>query len=224
MANELNTRQWALYNLLKNNPDRRFLQWEISAALPEQYPPSIDENFHDSATRITITKDIRTINDSDVIQKVIISNNQGVKLASREEFEEYIKAEYASIFRRLKRTHKKAAKGGLDGQMKLPIIPYQRNTVEAFTDSISRLKAARLSAGLKLTEVVAAIRSEYRGYEWLDVPLLSKMENGYCQPSPATISVLSEIYGLDSELYPEEENDKILPFANDGVGARMGAR
>ena len=120
MNNELNARQWALYNLLKNNPDRYLTQIEIAYGLREYYDTSFyNDQFHDSATRHLITKDIRAINKSEVIQKIIISNSQGVKIASSAEFEKYINAEFASIFRKLERTRQKAKKAGLDGQMRI---------------------------------------------------------------------------------------------------------
>lgn len=136
MTNELNSRQWALYNLLKAHPERRFKQWEIARELRGFYPASPERGFHDSAARLMITKDIRTINNSDIIQKVIIANRNGVKLANEQEFTRYIKSEYSAIFRRLERTRKKERKAGLDGQMKITLGKYERDTVEAFVDGL----------------------------------------------------------------------------------------
>lgn len=197
MKRDLNSRQFALYNLLKNNPDRRFKQHEIAERLAEYYPPAPAEGFHDSGARVMMTKDIRAINNSDIIQKVIITDARGVKLASREEFKQYINAEFSAIFRRLERTRKKARKGGLDGQMKIPLGDRERDTVEAFTDGINRLKAARLAAGLKLSEVVAELRRINPAYGFLDIPLLSKMENGHCLPSEPLRLALAQIYGVE---------------------------
>ena len=87
MKSELNARQWAVYNLLKNNPDRYMTQKEIVYALSNYYANTFtDELFHDSYARITLTFDIRKINDSDVVQKIIISNQKGIKLASKEKY------------------------------------------------------------------------------------------------------------------------------------------
>lgn len=193
MASELNARQWALYNLLKNNPDRYFTQIELAYGLREFYDTSFyNEQFHDSATRHLLTKDIRAINKSDVIQKIIISNSKGVKIANREEFEKYINAEFASIFRKLARTRQKAKKAGLDGQMRI-VLGRERDTIEAFADSINRLKAARLNAGLKLADVVRELRAA--GEKGVDVSLLSKMENGYCRPTESVLLKLAVLYG-----------------------------
>lgn len=193
MNSELNSRQWALYNLLKNNPDTYFKQIDIVYELKEYYRFTDNINFHDSNARITLTKDIRSINESSVIQKIIISNQKGVKLASREEFEQYIRAEYAMIFRKLKRTRQKARKAGLDGQMRFT-ARQERNTVEAFVDEVNRLKAARKSKDLKLVDVVKIMRKTEKGF---DVSLLSKMENGICKPTNRQLIKLAEIYGKE---------------------------
>lgn len=194
MKSELTSRQWALYNLLKNNPDTYFKQIDIVNELKEYYRFT-DENikFHDSNARITLTKDIRSINQSSVIQKIIISNQKGVKLASREEFKQYIKAEYAMIFRKLKRTRQKARKAGLDGQMRFT-AGQERNTVEAFVDEVNRLKAARKSKDLKLVDVVKIMKQTEKGF---DIALLSKMENGICKPTNRQLMKLAEIYGKE---------------------------
>lgn len=212
MKSELNARQWALYNLLKNNPDRYMTQREIVRALPSYYvflPPWDEETaFHDSKARHTLTKDIRTINNSDVIQKIIISNSKGVKIASSAEFEQYINAEFAAIFRKLARTRQKAKKAGLDGQMRI-VLGNERDTIEAFADSINRLKAARLNAGLKLADVARDLLAS--GEKGIDVSLLSKMENGYCQPTESVLLKLTALYGTEARFLL---NDKTVTADN----------
>ena len=62
MKSELNARQWAVYNLLKNNPDRYMTQKEIVYALHGYYDMTFCyEQFHDSKARHTLTNDIRTM-------------------------------------------------------------------------------------------------------------------------------------------------------------------
>lgn len=196
MNSELNPRQWALYNYLKNRPDEYVTQREICYDLRAWYPTAFsDEKFHDSRARIMLTLDIRAINESDIIQKIIISNQKGIKIANRAEFEKYINAEYASIFRKLSRTRKKERKGGLDGQMRI-VLGAERDTIEAFSDSISNLKAARLKAGLKLVDVARELSKTERG---IDISLLSKMENGYCRPTESVLVKMAIIYGVEAE-------------------------
>ena len=210
MKSELNARQWAVYNLLKNNPDRYLTQLSIVYALKEYFDVSFyNDQFHDSAARHLLTKDIRAINQSEAIQKIIISNRNGVKIASRKEFEQYINAEFASIFRKLARTRQKARKAGLDGQMRI-VMGQERDTIEAFADSINRLKAARLNAGLKLADVARELCAA--GEKGIDVSLLSKMENGYCRPTESVLLKLAALYGaearflLDDKIDTTEEN------------------
>lgn len=203
MKSELNPRQWALYNLLKNHPDRYLTQLEIAYALKEFYDTSFyNDQFHDSATRHLLTKDIRAINKSEVIQKIVISTSKGVKIASSEEFAKYINAEFASIFRKLARTRQKAKKAGLDGQMRI-VLNSERDTIEAFADSINRLKAARLAAGLKLADVVRELRNS--GEQGIDVSLLSKMENGYCRPTEIVLMKLAVLYGADARFLLDDK-------------------
>lgn len=203
MKSELNPRQWALYNLLKNNPDRYMTQIEIAYGLREYYDTSFyNDQFHDSPTRHMLTNDIRKINASERIQKIIISNSKGVKIASSEEFAKYINAEFASIFRKLARTRQKAKKAGLDGQMRI-VLGSERDTIEAFADSINRLKAARLNAGLKLADVVRELRAA--GEKGIDVSLLSKMENGYCRPTDSVLLKLTALYGVEARFLLDDK-------------------
>lgn len=203
MKSELNPRQWAVYNLLKSTSDRYITQLDIVYKLRNWF--SLDftaDTFHDSTARHTLTKDIRAINNSDVIQKVVISNSRGVKIANKEEFAQYINSEFASIFRKLARTRQKAKKAGLDGQMRI-VLGNERDTIEAFADSINRLKAARLNAGLKLADVVRELRAA--GEKGIDVSLLSKMENGHCRPTESVLLKLAALYGAEARFLLDDK-------------------
>lgn len=208
MKSELNARQWAVYNLLKRNPDRYMTQQEIAYMLPDYFSEEdygfADVPFHDSNARHILTKDIRAINNSEAIQKIIISNSKGVKIASSEEFERYINAEFAAIFRKLARTRQKARKAGLDGQMRI-VLGQERDTIEAFSDSINRLKAARLNAGLRLGDVAHELL--LAGEKGIDVSLLSKMENGYCRPTDSLLLKLAALYGAEARFLLDDKID-----------------
>jgi transcriptional regulator with XRE-family HTH domain len=78
------------------------------------------------------------------------------------------------------------------------VLGSERDTIEAFADSINRLKAARLNAGLKLADVVRELRSA--GEKGIDVSLLSKMENGYCRPTESVLLKLAVLYGAEARL------------------------
>lgn len=130
---ELNPRQWALYRFLMEQGDVWTHQEDIAKALPDYYAP-IEEvkDYHNTRERHLMTKDIRALNDSSVIQKVIISNpSKGVKIATEAEWQECIKREYISVFKRLKRIRNKERKGLLNGQTRL-VFKSERDTIEAF--------------------------------------------------------------------------------------------
>lgn len=192
---ELNSRQWAVYNLLKSRPDDFITQEFIVHQLHDHYELDHSRPFHDTQARQLLTKDIRAINECPIIQKIIICTSRGVKIANKEEFERYISREFASIFRKLARTRQKARKAGLDKQMLLVLGEHQRDTIEAFADSINRLKAARQRAGLRLADVVRDLAAA--GETGIDVPLLSKMERGLCQPTESVLLKLAAIYGAE---------------------------
>ena len=131
MQFELNTRQWKLYNLLKANGDQYIKQIEIARQLPEYYGEYEADKFHDSQARMLMTKDIRAINEASIIQKVVISNSQGIKLSNEKEFDHYIRAEFGAIFRKLTRTRTKAGKAARNGQGRI-VFNSEREFVEAF--------------------------------------------------------------------------------------------
>lgn len=129
---ELNSRQWALYRYLVERGDQWTYQEDIAYALHEWYCPTSNEDFHNTKERKLMTKDIQAINNSTIIQKIIISNPKyGVKLATEDEWRESIRREYISVFNKLKRIRHKERKGCLDGQMRL-VFKSERDVIEAF--------------------------------------------------------------------------------------------
>lgn len=129
---ELNPRQWALYNYLKERGDQWTFQEDIAYALPQWYCPAENGDFHNTRERHRMTNDIRIINESNVIQKVIISNPKcGVKIATEAEWQAAISREYASVFKKLKRIRQKERKGRMDGQTRLT-FKSERDVIEAF--------------------------------------------------------------------------------------------
>lgn len=140
---ELNARQWRLYDLLKERGDAWTKQRELAELLPDLYP--VAEPFHDSGSRLLMTKDIRAINKSDVIQKIIISSSQGVKVANKDEARGFIAGKYSAVFDSLERVRQLERKAGLDGQTRL-VFGREREIISAFIDGDAagdRLKPAR---------------------------------------------------------------------------------
>ena len=195
MKSELTPRQWELYNFLKRQGDTWTYQLDVALILKDFYNfTDANESFHDSPARMQMTADIRAINESEVIQKVIISSSKGIKIANSEEFDRYIRKEIMSAVRRLMRAKYKASKGNRDGQTRM-VFGSERDTIKAFIDSDKavgeRLRDARIKAGLKAVDVVRLLNIKS-----VDAPMLSRFEKGYCAPNSTTLFRLAEIYGV----------------------------
>jgi len=133
--NTLHSRQWSLYSYLKTQTDW-VTQKEIALALPSVYPCTVEEmeDFHNCTARHLITNDIRTLNNSGMIQKIILSGAKGVKIATEEEFDAHIGKMISAAVRRLQRVKHLADKGNRDGQHKITFGPYERGVIEAFIE------------------------------------------------------------------------------------------
>ena len=134
IKHNLHTRHFRLYNYLKTRGDQWTTQHQIICDLKEFYGEIDCENFHDSSVRHQLTKDIREINASDYLPKPILSGGRGVKLANKEEFDEYISNNISSVLNRLKRLKKLAQKGGRNGQYRLKLSEHQKEVIDAFLE------------------------------------------------------------------------------------------
>lgn len=191
MKSELNSRQWKLYEYLKGRGD----EWTHAVDIAVNVYGVDGKKFFGSATQRLISSDIQVINESDVIQKVILSHRtNGIKIANEAEFDLYIRKEIMAAVRKLMRAKYKAKKGNLDGQMRIT-FGSERDTVKAFIDSDKavgeRLRTARLKAGLTAVDVVKLLNLKS-----VDAPMLSRFEKGYCLPNKRTLAKLSEIYAV----------------------------
>lgn len=215
---ELNSRQWALYEFLKERGDQWTTQYDTAKALKTidgLYADIDHEDFHNCNARYLMTADIRAINESSVIQKVIISSGKGIKIANKEEFKRYIQKERSAAIRRLMRVRIKERKGARDGQGRITFGEYERDTIKAFIDSDKpfgeRLRAARMASGW--TAKKAAYNLQACGLK-IDEPMISRFENGYCMPNGKTLAKFAVMYGvsveylLTGELPPEEETSE----------------
>lgn len=130
---ELTSRQWLLYGLLKSKKDW-VKQAKIQEDLPNEYPliyEDIEMPFHDTSARMNITNDIRAIKNSDVIQKIILSNAKGVKIATADEFDEYFEKKSASLKRQFKLLYKQLKKAQMNEQTRI-VFKSERDVIEAF--------------------------------------------------------------------------------------------
>ena len=129
---ELTPRQWKLYDFLKEQEDW-VKQEHISSSLPDLY--GTDETpFHDTMARMHITNDIRAIKNSDVIQKIILSNAKGVKVATADEFDEYFEKKSASLKRQFKLLYKQLKKAQANNQTRI-VYNSERDFIEAFKEA-----------------------------------------------------------------------------------------
>lgn len=119
---ELTAKHWRVYDFLKTTTDRFVEQKEIAQALPELFPSEGVIDFHSIIGR-EIGRIIQELNDSDTIQKIILSNGSGHKLATFDEYKEWSKRKRISLLKQLKRLYYKDYKAGLYGQGKLIFDP-----------------------------------------------------------------------------------------------------
>ncbi len=133
MENKLNTRQWKLYQYIKEYSQKG--EWknrrEIQKDLWRIYPITSQNIFNDSGLRL-MTKDIQAINANDIPHKVILcDSSKGIKMATKQEYSNILANERISILSQLKRHNEKVKKISLNGQRKLKMTPYQKEQVES---------------------------------------------------------------------------------------------
>ena len=100
---ELTTRQWNLYNYLKEKTDLYLTREQIVANV-DGYIYKDWQNEHNQNAFRQLRDDIRNINSNQTrIQKIIISNKIGYKLATEKEFESWKISQWKLIKRKLYR-------------------------------------------------------------------------------------------------------------------------
>jgi hypothetical protein len=129
-------RQIALYNYLLSRNGEWTTHAEIARELYREYGNAEcclePKDYHNTSERIEILKTCRDINSSYEFDKIIISGSKGIKLATEEEFNKYIRNQYRAIFRKLKRTRELERKAIRNNQ-----INFMGNFVEAFLKDIT---------------------------------------------------------------------------------------
>ena len=127
---ELNSRQWRLYDYLKEQDDYKHLKEIVEETGLYGELPETDIN-NSTAIR-TLKKDIRKLRESGVIQTVIFScTSRGVKIATKEEYKEYSEKKWKAIKKVIKLQALQDKKAGLDGQMRL-VFNQEKPVIEAF--------------------------------------------------------------------------------------------
>lgn len=131
----LNKRQKQLYTWLLNSSkiDNFYKSKEfICRALSHIYPRFLeDSSEHNSAAFALLRNDVRAINRSDEVEKIIISSKKGYKIATKEEAEKYIEKRFKRDLKSLKLDWHLKKKCGLDGQLDIEL-----NEIKAFVGGI----------------------------------------------------------------------------------------
>ena len=131
-TNDLTTRQYNLYKYLKEQDDYKHLKEIVEETGLYGELPETDINNSNAIRQLK--KDIQALKKSGIIQTVILSCTfKGVKIASKEEYEDYSKRIWAAINRRAKLQALQDKKAGLDGQMRL-VFNQEKPVIEAFKE------------------------------------------------------------------------------------------
>lgn len=129
---ELISRQWRLYDYLKEQDDYKHLKDIVEET--GLYGDLPETDINNSTAIRTLKKDIRKLRESGVIQTVILSCTfKGVKIATKEEYEDYSARVWAAIKRRAKLQALQDKKAGLDGQYRL-VFNQEKPIIEAFKE------------------------------------------------------------------------------------------
>ena len=113
---ENKARQEALYRFLLSRGDK-WTPSDMATSFVTLYPAVFVPNYHSSTASRLLSKDIQEINGSHDYNCIIISGNNGIKLATEEEYERFVAAELKEIFSKLKRVRKIIKKGRRDMQL-----------------------------------------------------------------------------------------------------------
>ena len=131
----MNNRQRTLYEYLLNKGDCWTSQAEIARDLYREYGNAEcclePKDYHNTTERTYLLHDLQVIKTAPECEKLVISSPKGVKIATENEFDRYIKSEYAAAIRKLSRVYKMAKKGNRNGQ-----IDFGGHTVEAFLENL----------------------------------------------------------------------------------------
>ena len=119
-------RRQTLYRFLLSRGDK-WTSMEQTTDSIRLYPAYFKTTYHNSVARRMLTADIEAINNSDHFDKIIVSGNRGIKLATEPEFERFLSAEFREVFKKLKRLRRIARKGSRDQQ-----IDFEGQIREAF--------------------------------------------------------------------------------------------
>ena len=129
---KLTPRQWHLYIYLKQQHDLQpnvyITKKQICEALPNDYTYDADKR---KRTCRSIESDINALRTSQQIYKVIVSNQQGYKIANEDEANEWLKMVKISALEKLQMYWKNRTTAEQNNQMRL-VFNKEKNCIEVF--------------------------------------------------------------------------------------------
>ena len=129
MSKELTTRQWDLYNFLKNNYDEEIY---IPKSEIVKYVFGYQVKEEDTRFCRDIEFDVRAINENETIQKIIVSSSKGYKIGTPQQVHDYLWSRENEAKRSLVLTYKLRHKAELNGQFRLQFGKSERNVIESY--------------------------------------------------------------------------------------------
>lgn len=111
-------RQEALYSFLGMRGNKWTSMEEVTDSI-SLYPAYFTGYYHNSNARRMLTSDISFINRSSRYEKIIVSDNNGIKLGTEREANIFLKRELGEIFRKLGNVRRMMRKVRRDQQIDL---------------------------------------------------------------------------------------------------------
>jgi hypothetical protein len=129
----MNITQKKLYEFLLEQGEKYTPQWEIARELYGEFGNGEcclePKDYHNTSERLDLLRCKQSINDSADFEKIIISNSNGMKIATEEEAERYLANQYKALFRKLRRLRTMERKCNLHNQ-----ITVDGHTIDAFLE------------------------------------------------------------------------------------------
>lgn len=129
----LNARQWRLYEYLKGQEALTHLR-KILDDLRGDYGTYDEHSINNSSARRNLTRDLTELKKNEVIQVVIISTVNGIKLATKEEAETFFRRERIKLLKQLKVLRIQERKALKHNQMRI-VFNQERDTYKAFKET-----------------------------------------------------------------------------------------
>ncbi len=131
----MNITQKKLYEFLLEQGEKYTPQSEIARELFREFGNGEcclePKDYHNTSERCLMLRCKQSINDSADFEKIIISNSKGMKIANESEAERYLKSQYESLFRKLRRLRTMERKCNLHNQ-----ITVDGHTIDAFLENL----------------------------------------------------------------------------------------